>query len=500
MNKTFTHLIISLFCLTEMCQTVMAQNYRTVYENNTSHFEDSSYWTGLRTIYRTIHIDSVAVTFGGTELFNVMSMQDSAQNMCYPANRMTWIAAKIVQTISGDEIYYTSTDDTVYMLPQSVLNGSWHMYTYSNGNYIEAKVVDVSIQNFIGLNDSVKTIQLTAKDAGGNPVSNLLNGRLLKLSENHGWVQTLGFRYFPVDTTLFTLVGLENEIAGIQNLTPRQIFDFDIGDEFHTDDYFQMWAAEWLRWREIRKILSKSFSVDSDTVFYSVDKCFSYEHQYFSNYTNNSGHDTIIETYALPVPSDLHQFSYQMRDTSAAGWQSLNNGFLTFYHDASYNGRLKKETHYYMADNLSGCWETCLCDPPPPDVQYAEGLGWIGESSYCSNGSLVYYRKGLQQWGTPLNCSILLSNNNISEQYASFSVYPNPVPSNSNSNFTFTHSPLNHPADIIINNIDGREVMRYHVLPGSVSEKIKLPELTKGVYVARLVGEGVNANVKFVVE
>jgi hypothetical protein len=90
----------------------------------------------------------------------------------------------------------------------------------------------------------------------------------------------------------------------------------------------------------------------------------------------------------------------------------------------------------------------------------------------------------------------------------SVSIYPNPL--NSNSQLTFTHSPLNHPADIIINNIDGREVGRYHVQVGSTSEKIKLPKMAKGVYVARLVGEGVGGvdgnadgyrtSVKFVVD
>jgi hypothetical protein len=88
-------------------------------------------------------------------------------------------------------------------------------------------------------------------------------------------------------------------------------------------------------------------------------------------------------------------------------------------------------------------------------------------------------------------------------QGISISAFPNPV---SHSQITFTHSPLTHPADIVINNVDGLEVGRYHVqvgctdaMHGFCTEKIKLPELAKGVYVARLVGEGVSANTKFVV-
>jgi hypothetical protein len=99
--------------------------------------------------------------------------------------------------------------------------------------------------------------------------------------------------------------------------------------------------------------------------------------------------------------------------------------------------------------------------------------------------------------GSEVNFCTTLINEPASN--SSFELYLNPSLSN-HPGLTFTYSLLNNPASIIINNIDGKEVGRYYVQVGSTSEKVKLPELAKGVYVARLVGEGVSANVKFVVE
>jgi hypothetical protein len=58
-------------------------------------------------------------------------------------------------------------------------------------------------------------------------------------------------------------------------------------------------------------------------------------------------------------------------------------------------------------------------------------------------------------------------------------------------------------SEIVINNIDGKEVGRYPCRPDSYREsttqKLKLPKLADGVYVARLIGKDISANSKFVV-
>ena len=490
-----------IFYLSVLTFNLSAQNYKTIYSGTTSHFSNTIANDPGKTFYNTISIDSVATVTGGDELYNFISFQDSANRSCYPANRITWIAAKVLQAAAGDEYFFTSTGDTVHLLPQAALNSTWHLYNYQNGDYIEGKVTAIGAQTFIGLNDNVKTIQLTAKNSAGNTITNILNGKELKLSENYGLVQTLGFRYFPLDTVMYHLAGIENPSAGLSNLTAREIFDFNVGDEFHVDDFYQYSASMYDHYYYIDIVLSKSFSADSDTVYYTYDHCYRNEHLNAPNYNVYTGHITITEYYVLSLPSaTLNQYSWQMKDTSAATWQNVGNGFLTFYSDTTYLGRLKKTEHYYYSPSgFQPCFELCLCDPPPPDITYAPGLGWIGEDGWgYSYGSLVYYKKGTEEWGHPLSCSILLSTDNVSNNKTALAVYPNPV--FCKSEITFTYPGLSGQNEIVINDINGKEIMRYSLPEGSSLQHVKLPEMHAGIYVARLMGSGVEGNVKFVVQ
>jgi hypothetical protein len=484
-----------------LLNTLSAQNYKTVYSNNTSHFSYSNYWNPVKTFYNTIHIDSTATVAGSEELYNFINFQDSLSWSCYPANRNAWIASKIIQSTTGEEYFFTPAGDTVYLLPQASLNNTWHLYNYSNGNYIEAKVVSIAMQSFIGLNDSVKTIEMTAKDAGGNTIANILNGKQLKLSENYGFIQTLGFRYFPSDTVLFHLSGIDNISAGITNLTAAQIFDFNVGDEFHYRKEYHFDAAHSYFHYSIYKVLSKSFSGDSSTVFYTSDVCQRSVSYSFSDSTVNTGQGPVNTSFILS-PSFINKYSFQMKDTSAAGWQSstTDNGFLNFFIDTTYLGRIKKETHYYYSpDWILPCFSMLVGECVFPDTTYAPGLGWVSISDQtCGGGNMIYYKKGAEEWGTQLNCSVLLSAGAVSNDKSSFEIYPNPAPFYSEITFNYPSSALKR--ELIIHSVIGNEIVRYSLSSGSTSLLVKLPSLAAGLYIARVSGSGTERIVKFVVQ
>jgi hypothetical protein len=97
----------------------------------------------------------------------------------------------------------------------------------------------------------------------------------------------------------------------------------------------------------------------------------------------------------------------------------------------------------------------------------------------------------------------MCSTTDIKESLYNFAlnIFPNPISFNSeiNSEITFTYPSLGFPSEIVLNNIDGKEVARYALPLWSSVQHLKLPRLAAGVYVARLVGDGVSANVKFVI-
>jgi hypothetical protein len=78
--------------------------------------------------------------------------------------------------------------------------------------------------------------------------------------------------------------------------------------------------------------------------------------------------------------------------------------------------------------------------------------------------------------------------------------YPNPV---TNGEITFTYSSTNEAKTITVFNVNGQEVARFSLPQWSSVQRLKLPKLASGVYMARLSvpnSQLATASVKFVVE
>jgi len=125
------------------------------------------------------------------------------------------------------------------------------------------------------------------------------------------------------------------------------------------------------------------------------------------------------------------------------------------------------------------------------------GLIWDG--SMCqffeTGACLIAYKKGSDS--LYINCG--LGANGIPEiTNRSMSVFPNPALPG--SKITFTYPVSNGFREIILNDINGKEIARYSLPQRSSTQHVKLPVMHRGVYVARLMGSGVEGNVKFVVE
>jgi hypothetical protein len=120
--------------------------------------------------------------------------------------------------------------------------------------------------------------------------------------------------------------------------------------------------------------------------------------------------------------------------------------------------------------------------------------------NYVSNA--VSLGTGVCQIGLPelfIPHKTALGINNNCAGSSLFSVYPNPCSANEELTISFPVCYGSDATNIIIYNINGKQVAQYHQKEYSSTEKIKLPKLAAGVYVARLVGDGVGEMVKFVV-
>jgi hypothetical protein len=84
------------------------------------------------------------------------------------------------------------------------------------------------------------------------------------------------------------------------------------------------------------------------------------------------------------------------------------------------------------------------------------------------------------------------------ESNSKLNFYPNPVLSNKEIAFTYPSSVTQK--EIIINDINGKEIVRYSLPQWSSVYHEKLPAMHAGIYVARLAGNRAEGMVKFVVE
>lgn len=486
MNRIFTN-VFFLFII--FSGSLFAQNFKTIYPGITSHFSYTDITSPGKTFFNSISIDSVVSIATGDELYNFISLEKDSFGSCHFANRSTWIAGRIFQDATGAEYFLNSTGDTVFIFPQAAVNNTWHLFNYANGNYIEATVTNLSSQNFLGISDNVKTIQLNAKNSSGNNIPNIMNGKEIKISENYGFVQTLGFKNFPDDTSTFLLSGLSNPQAGDINLIADSIFNFNVNDEFHYHNHWQFQLQVQDVHYEIRKILSKSFSVNNDTIFYLTDRCWRHENYNNGNLTISSAHDTVLYSFIFSELSFLNKFSFQLKDTSVAGFLSYDNGYLNFYTDTSYVSRLKKVTHnYYYYDNFQQCFTPVIGFGVFPDIIYAPGIGEVYVSDESCVGfffscydSLVYYKKGNEEWGNPLSCSALLSADEISTTSSQIKVFPNPT----NGDKIIVTGIFQKPSIELID-VFGKILKAKYFSSGNKIE-LDLSNLAKGLYFLKIV-------------
>jgi hypothetical protein len=96
------------------------------------------------------------------------------------------------------------------------------------------------------------------------------------------------------------------------------------------------------------------------------------------------------------------------------------------------------------------------------------------------------------------SCSIVTEIKELEENV--FKVHPTPAYSGADITFNYPSSSAAGKNEIIINDVNGKEVVRYALPQWSSTQTVKLPQMACGIYVARMVGENVLGNVKFVVQ
>lgn len=465
-----------LITLIITCSNIIAQNYRTIKSDaeyyflcNTCNYKDIN----------GIKIDSVLLNANDTILLNFKTMRNPIfQDTCGNPYGASWLGNKIILKSNGYNYFFNKYNDTIIINTQAKINDSWRLYQYPNNNYLEATIISIDTTLFLGIADSVKTIELQLKDSSGNNLSNSLNNSTFKLSKNYGLIKMPDFYEFPYDSIPdvtsvsneyiqnyfpeYYLVGKTNPDIGIVNIKAENIFDYNIGDEFHTERIYTIIGpgTKYII-HTINKVIAKYRSENNDTLIYSIERCGRQE-----SWENSNSHifsyfnDTIQKAYIWS--NNLYSHLNFMPNETYSIFIEYDYCDLKITDD--YNNRLVKWNPPIVSysSSIDTCYNFGSLIPGATIYYYINGCGEYYTGSYddffgeYDHLSLKYFKKGSEYWGTPFVCSTLLDNSVIQLQNPRVKLYPNPL---ENISYLEILDLNENILDIDIFNSSGRKIM-----------------------------------------
>lgn len=435
------HLVI-LYCLIAY-SSLIAQNYRSIKSDAEYYFSyDLSYFKDIN----AIKIDSSLVDGNDTTLFNFHTMRNPVfSDTCGNLYGASWLGNKIILKSNGYNYFFNKYNDTIKINTLAQINDSWIFYNYNNNNYIEATIANIDTALFLGITDSVKIIELQVKNSSGNIISHNLNNRTIIISKNYGFIKMPDFYEFPYDSVPditstsiegfqnylpeYNLIGKTNPEIGIIDLNAESVFDYNIGDEFHTEQIsLAVGPGNNYITFIINKIIDKKLSANNDTLVYSIQRCGSQETWYNSNeHTFSYYNDTIQKTYIWS--NNLYNFLNYLPNKTYSFYSEYEYFDLKITDD--YNNRVVKWNPPVLAHSVSidTCYYFGGLTPGPGIYYYIKGCGEYYSGSYdeYNHLSLKYFKKGIETWGVPYDCGTLLKREENTTKIPIVKLYPNPL-------------------------------------------------------------------------
>ncbi len=316
-------------------------------------------------------------------------------------------------------IFPSDTFYKVSLNTRAVPGDKWIIYRkkFNPNLLVEAEVTAQATDTILGSVDSVRIFTLQAKDSSGNNLANSINGKQIILSKHYGLVKTRDFNNF-MGTDEYLLAGKSTPQIGMQEITGKEIFNFQAGDVFHyTGSYAKASGPDITRytWKETREILVSGPIPGG--YHYQVKQCI------LKSYTAPK----IDTTYSSEVSDQIYMYNLYTEDPYfrmpleelQSQYSPIDNNFYSFSRSVRENGRQQKNVvscGYYC--NQYGCFSGNGYGCFPDDISLVDGLGIVHfhqvkiNDDDAPNASFpyplevsydqVYYKKDTITHGTPV--------------------------------------------------------------------------------------------------
>jgi hypothetical protein len=397
-----------------------SQNYSLLNTNRQCLFNDGNY---------CLRIDSISASNSDTSYFNYK--QISSFDGCFKYNHTSWLGKFVTKTNNNVWKFVNANDDTLILKPNLDFGAKWYagnLFSDSDTAFIDS----IYQTTFLGITDSVKSIT----------VYSINITKKILISKNYGFVKFIDIND---EYTVLTLAGITNPNIGLQNLSGADIFDFQVGDEYHTvfhnNSQITQGANEHLEYVK-HTILSANLNTSGLTI---VDSTYKLIKVSIFNFSTNpmTINTTFTETSSVQTvftPNTIIQQFDKLPNENILDSMNCDNGwnYCVSYHSQGLTDGFKTKTTsfsgcYFGYNGANNCLSECLIDGMP-NYFYANKMG--GPYNYIlpfwglgfgSEYHPVFHKRGNVVEGTPIDfLSILLGMENKKSD-TQIDIYPNPA-------------------------------------------------------------------------
>ena len=331
----------------------------------------------------------------------------------------TYFGKKLIKCENNQKLI-TYDNDTVFFQYRAPLNERW-LFSRSDSGEVFAEIIGYEEHSFLGVQDSVQRIKFksTSRIYGG------IDEKEVFLSKHYGLIQVENLndleRKLPeleewskqITGTTY-IEGTNIDHLGIQNLKAEEIYDFEIGDEFHVQEFVWDFCNTSLT-NHRYKILNREIFSDS-ILSYEVEEL------------TNSFKDTscTLEKYLDSTKIDTLRWSYNLKNhrlNIMPGVFALEDERLIYW--LQHENAKSIVDYLIWRDDLEvvqelilrscfGCYEPYYKGWGGPYWNYNQ-TGWGGKRERA-------FYKGSRSFGSPLQF-VIASTNKISN-LEDVKVYP----------------------------------------------------------------------------
>ncbi len=352
-----------------------------------------------------IRIDTILQASGGVLYKNFTTFRDTSMSGgCLDVVGPGWMGPGVLEMNNGTSVLFNQFNDSIRIRTEANPGECWTLYSFANGDFYEACVTTVVDEIVCGISDSVKNISLQRKNSAHINVNDNLNGKLIRLSRQHGFVQLPSFYNFPFSAFY--------KLKDMHMPTVAEFFDWQVGDEFHFKrkiSYNYMPSEVIYR---IERVVGATPGITYDLNIRKWDIEYSWSGNPPVPTTTSTYTDTVI---TKPLYSPNNPFTYQLPGESAIVFDtdygiSFPEWNFEMYLDSGncYDAfRFEFSDPEIEFDEFDSCWKP-IFEPCFSGETCIAGIGCFESDGcpvhyYFNEESLVYYKKGTVECGTPIS-------------------------------------------------------------------------------------------------